>query len=94
MQRYNLRTTSLNNAQLNTELTNRGAKTFGTLERKQQRLQRFIDAETHRANAATTLRVVIQNEQRKVYTRSQTRAQEVLNGTPRVSRIINAYLGW
>lgn len=94
MQRYNLRTTSLNNNQLNTELSNRGAKTFGTLERKQQRLQRFIDAETNQANATKTLRVVIENEQRKVYTRSQARAQEVLAQKPRIARALNDYLGW
>jgi hypothetical protein len=31
MDRYNFRTTSLNNAQLTIELTKRGAKTFGSL---------------------------------------------------------------
>ena len=65
MDRYNFRTTSLNNAQLNNELSKRGAQTFGTLQRKQQRLQRFIDAEANR--------VVIENEQRKVITRSSRR---------------------
>jgi RNase P/RNase MRP subunit POP5 len=83
MDRYNFRTTSLNNAQLNTELTKRGAKTFGTVPRKQQRLQRFIDAETSRSAKQTVqrerLRVVIQNEQRKVHERSQARAEEVLH---------------
>lgn len=44
MDRYNLRTTSLNSTQLTTELAKRGAQTFGTQQRKQQRLQRFIDA--------------------------------------------------
>lgn len=70
MDRYNFRTTSLNNAQLNTELTKRGAQTFGTLQRKQQRLQRFIDAESNRSAVRETLRVVIENDQRKVFTRA------------------------
>ena len=77
MDRYNFRTTSLNNAQLTTELTKRGAKTFGSLQRKQQRLQRFIDAETAQSAKQTILRVVIENEQRKVYERSQARANEI-----------------
>lgn len=73
MDRYNFRTTSLNNAQLNNELSKRGAQTFGTLQRKQQRLQRFIDAEANRSAVRETLRVVIENEQRKVITRSSRR---------------------
>jgi hypothetical protein len=77
MDRYNFRTTSLNNAQLNTELAKRGAQTFGTLERKQQRLQRFIDAEARRQEAWTNLRIVVENEQRKVYERAQARAAEI-----------------
>jgi hypothetical protein len=77
MDRYNFRTTSLNNAQLTTELTKRGAKTFGSVQRKQQRLQRFIDAETTRQEQRETLRVVLANEQRKVYERSQARANEI-----------------
>ena len=77
MDRYNFRTTSLNNAQLTTELTKRGAKTFGSLQRKQQRLQRFIDAETTHQEQRETLRVVLANEQRKVYERSQARANEI-----------------
>jgi hypothetical protein len=84
MDRYNFRTTSLNNAQLNTELTKRGAKTFGTVSRKQQRLQRFIDAETARSAKQVAqrelLRVVIKDEQRKVCERVQARAAEIANG--------------
>jgi hypothetical protein len=77
MDRYNFRTTSLSNAQLNVELAKRGAKTFGTLERKQQRLQRFLDAEARRQEAWTNLRIVVENEQRKVYERAQARAAEI-----------------
>jgi hypothetical protein len=77
MDRYNFRTTSLNNTQLTTELTKRGAKTFGSVQRKQQRLQRFIDAETTHQEQRETLRVVLANERRKVYERSQARANEI-----------------
>lgn len=108
MQHYNLRTTSLNNAQLNTELAKRNAKTFGTLERKQQRLQRFLDAETKHAEQRETLRVVIENEQRKVYERAQARADEIrrsarlrilTEATPKsgrtsISELLSQYLGY
>ena len=93
MDRYNFRTTSLNNAQLTTELTKRGAKTFGSVQRKQQRLQRFIDAETTRQEQRETLRVVLANEQRKVYERSQARANEIRRSS-RISQILSAYLGY
>ena len=108
MQRYNLRTTSLNNAQLTNELAKRNAKTFGTLERKQQRLQRFLDAEAKTTEQRETLRVVVENEQRKVYERAQARADEVrrsdrlrtlnyaasANGRTRFAQLINQYLGY
>jgi hypothetical protein len=93
MDRYNFRTTSLNNAQLTTELTKRGAKTFGSVQRKQQRLQRFIDAETTRQEQRETLRVVLANEQRKVYERSQARANEIRRSS-RISQILSEYLGY
>jgi hypothetical protein len=93
MDRYNFRTTSLNNAQLTTELTKRGAKTFGSVQRKQQRLQRFIDAETTRQEQRETLRVVLANEQRKVYERSQARSNEIRRSS-RISQILSEYLGY
>jgi hypothetical protein len=93
MDRYNFRTTSLNNAQLNVELAKRGAKTFGTVARKQQRLQRFIDAEAKAQTKQEMLRVVIQNEQRKVYERAQARANEIRRSS-RLSQLLNEYLGY
>jgi len=93
MDRYNFRTTSLNTAQLTTELTKRGAKTFGSVQRKQQRLQRFIDAETTRQEQRETLRVVLANEQRKVYERSQARSNEIRRSS-RISQILSEYLGY
>jgi len=97
MDRYNFRTTSLNNAQLNAELTKRGAKTFGSLQRKQQRLQRFLDAETAQSAKRTadreSLLVVIQNEQRKVIERSQARANEIRRSA-RITTLLGQYLGY
>jgi hypothetical protein len=93
MDRYNFRTTSLNNDQLTVELAKRGAKTFGSVRRKQQRLQRFIDAETKREQARQNLRIVIENEQRKVIERAQTRSQE-LRRSSRLASLLSQYLGY
>jgi hypothetical protein len=93
MDRYNLRTTSLNNYQLNVELAKRNAKTFGTVERKQQRLQRFIDNEAATSAKRENLRIVIENEQRKVYERAQARAEELRRST-RLGSILKEYLGY
>jgi len=93
MDRYNFRPTSLNNAQLNNELTKRGAKTFGSLERKQQRLQRFLDTEVKQAAQRENLRIVIENEQRKVYERAQARANEIRRSS-RLGALLNDYLGY
>ncbi len=46
---YNLRPTSYSAAHLDRELALRGAHTSGSLERKQERLQRFVDAEKNAA---------------------------------------------
>ena len=89
MERYNFRTTSLNNDQLTTELAKRGAQTFGTVQRKQQRLQRFIDAEKERE----TLRVIVENERRQVV-RQVVRTATGRQGRTRFGRILNEYLGY
>lgn len=103
MDRYNLRTTSLNNYQLSVELAKRNAKTFGSVERKQQRLQRFIDADSKNAEKRETLRIVIENEQRKVYERSQARADELRRsnriqmqaaGRTKITQLLNEYVGY
>lgn len=75
---YNLRTTSLFGAHLDSALVNHGAHTSGTTQRKQERLQRFVDAKQEETTARQHLTVVIENEQRKVYERSQKRASEIL----------------
>ena len=93
MDRYNFRPTSLNNAQLSIELAKRNAQTFGTVERKQQRLQRFIDTESKREEKRETLRIVIENEQRKVIDRAQARANE-LRRSSRIRQLLSQYLGY
>jgi hypothetical protein len=44
---YNLRPTSYSAAHLDRELALRGAHTSGSIQRKQERLQRFIEAESN-----------------------------------------------
>jgi hypothetical protein len=75
---YNLRTTSLFGSHLDSALSEYGARTSGNTRRKQARLQRFVDAKNNGSTARQNLAVVIQNEQRKVYQRGQTRASEIL----------------
>lgn len=98
MERYNLRATSLNDAQLTAELTKRGAQTFGTVKRKQQRLQRFLDAEANRQEAWTNLRITIMNEQRKVDARTELRRHILMRpaqtGRTRITDLIHEYLGY
>lgn len=99
MEHYNLRTTSLNDAQLTTELTKRGAQTFGSVRRKQQRLQRFIDAEEARQQERETLRVTVMNGQRMVDARTEFRNYILRSGTggtgrTTITRLINEYLGY
>ena len=79
MPHYNLRPTTLTGAKLDAELRNYGAHTSGSTERKQARLARFMSAETRYEEAREALRVVVENEQRKVYDRCQTRAQAILS---------------
>ena len=98
MERYNLRATSLNDAQLTSELAKRGAQTFGTVKRKQQRLQRFLDAEARRQEAWTNLRITIMNEQRKVDARTELRRHILLGraqtGRTSIYQRINEFLGY
>ena len=89
MERYNFRTTSLNNDQLNAELAKRGAQTFGSLQRKQQRLQRFIDAEE--ARLQEPIRVVIK---RNLDPRAEVRRHILMGRRSMIGRLINEYLGY
>lgn len=83
MSSYNLRTTSLNESKLDAELLKRGAKTFGSIKRKQERLQRFMESEARDNEAREILRQAVYEQQQKVQTRSRSRALE----------LIAAYLG-
>ncbi len=64
---YNLRATSLIGTKLDNELRRYGAHTSGSTERKQARLQRFMNAAEERDERRETLLVVIENNERKVY---------------------------
>lgn len=98
MERYNLRATSLNDAQLTTELTKRGAQTFGTVKRKQQRLQRFLDAEANRAMAP--IHITVKNNVRHVdmdgraALRNYILSARAQTGRSRITDLINEYLGY
>jgi hypothetical protein len=74
---YTLRATSLTGSKLDAELTRLGAHTSGSTQRKQQRLQRFLEAASKEEDSRQALRIVIENEQRKVYERAQARAYEL-----------------
>lgn len=77
---YNLRTTSLVGEHLDAQLLKHGAKTFGTTQRKQARLNRFIDAARIDDEDRAILKAVIQSEQQKVQTRQRSRVLELLAG--------------
>jgi hypothetical protein len=77
---YNLRTTSLVGEHLDTQLLKHGAKTFGTTQRKQERLNRFIEAGRLDNEDREILKAVIQVEQHKMQTRQRSRVLELLAG--------------
>jgi hypothetical protein len=79
---HNLRSTSYFGNHLDRELTKRGAHTSGSTERKQVRLQRFMDIENlldwEVKNNQSNLRQIIADEQGKVRDRSIARATELI----------------
>ena len=79
---YSLRSTSYVGNHLDRELTKRGAHTSGSTERKQVRLQRFMDIEGlldwEAKNNQSSLREMIADEQSKVRDRSVARATELV----------------
>ena len=81
---YNLRTSSLVGAHLDAALAKRGAATFGTTQRKQERLNRFIESENRETAGRNALQQVILEEQKKVQTRARSR----------VLQLPSAYLGY
>lgn len=78
MSSYNLRTTSLNDSKLDAELMKRGAKTFGSIKRKQERLQRFMELEAENKQAREELRAIVRDEQDRVQTRARSRALQII----------------
>ena len=68
---YNLRTSSLVGAHLDAALTKRGAKTFGTTQRKQARLNRFIEAENNAKTVQAAILTAVVEERQKIQTRSR-----------------------
>lgn len=75
---YTLRSTSLVGEHLDAALARHGARTSGTTEQKQARLQRFLEA-THKQDASReALTAIIVDQQRKIYERGQQRANEIL----------------
>lgn len=89
---YTLRTTSLVGTHLDTELATRGARTSGSTPRKQQRLQRFRDAEAR-------LRNTIEDAPAPAPVRRPSPApihmttRSIYNGDQRIRNIIASYLG-
>ena len=83
MSSYNLRPTSFFGAHLDRELTVRGAHTSGSTQRKQQRLQRFLEVENNPPIRVEELRRTIVN----------TAAPEVRRSS-RIARLLNEYLGY
>ncbi len=87
---YTLRPTSYTGDHLDRELTLRGARTSGTTQRKQQRLQRFVEAgaDKHIEEVCVTIPTV---ELRRTIVRPPT--QEVRRST-RISQLLREYLGY
>lgn len=83
---YSLRPTSYTGEHLDRELTLRGARTSGSTQRKQQRLQRFVEAETE-ARQHTRM-----EELRRTIVNIPT-VQEVRRSS-RISQLLSQYLGY
>jgi hypothetical protein len=96
---YSLRPTSYTGEHLDRELTLRGARTSGSTQRKQQRLQRFVEAES---NATTKFEA----HHQRVMTRLDNRIEELrrtivniptvqeVRRSSRISQLLNEYLGY
>jgi hypothetical protein len=66
----------IENQRINNELLQRGSTTFGTLERRKARLQRFIEYEKKIANVKKHLNVIIAEQRRQIETRQKSRAAQ------------------
>jgi hypothetical protein len=106
---YNLRPTSYSPAHLDRELALRGAHTSGSLERKQERLQRFVDAEKnapvkHHQKVIELRRTIVRpptpsrrssriEELQRSIVNIPTTTPEVRRSS-RISQLLNQYLGY
>ncbi len=95
---YTLRSTSYTGDHLDRELTLRGAHTSGSTQRKQQRLQRFVEAENNdTANFEAHHQRVMKRldnrmeELRRTIVRPPT--QEIRRST-RIAKLLSEYLGY
>ena len=76
---YNLRTSAMSSARVNSELERFGAHTSGSLQRRQQRLQRFRDAAAQAPPPTKRMKLESQLEERGAATFGSTqRLQERL----------------
>ena len=95
---YTLRSTSYTGEHLDRELTLRGARTSGSTQRKQQRLQRFVEAEKN-----DTAKFEVHHQ--KVLQRIDTRIEELrrtilrtptpeVRRSSRIAQLLSEYLGY
>ena len=106
---YTLRSTSYTGEHLDRELTLRGARTSGSTQRKQQRLQRFVEAEaSDRARFDAHHQRVIQRIDNRIeelrqtianIPTTETRRTIVRPPTPsrrssRIAELLGQYLGY
>ena len=105
---YNLRATSFFGAHLDRELTSRGARTSGTTPRKQERLQRFVEAENNATakfearhqqaierldNRIEELRITLSASSPRAV-RSQPVDYDGLRRSSRIHALLGQYLGY
>jgi len=98
---YNLRPTSYSPAHLDRELALRGAHTSGSLQRKQERLQRFVEAQ----QTAPLPEPIQAEEPRRVPPRRSSRVLELqrtvvniptveVRRSSRIAALLHEYLGY
>jgi hypothetical protein len=98
---YTLRPTSYTGDHLDRELTLRGARTSGSTQRKQQRLQRFVEAEkadtarfeAHHQRVIQRIDNRIEELRVSIPTIVRPPTQEVRRST-RIAQLLSEYLGY
>jgi uncharacterized protein YlxW (UPF0749 family) len=104
MSSYSLRSTSYTGEHLDRELTLRGARTSGTTQRKQQRLQRFVEAESndtakfeaHHQKVMARLDNRIEELRQSIATveTRRTVANPEVRRSTRIAQLLSEYLGY